>query len=182
MAYLDHDPEKWGPGTWITITMKALRARTPARISIFIENDVPVLVTLLCNTCSGHSKTIIANRHPNEYRNIVDERGELIGMFAWIVDIHNDVNNHLGKSEVSWKHACQMFGPLLSMTKLDFELESKLITNPDTIKDIPIMEYPMNTSINNNKKIVPKRNKYIPRTKNSRVQTKCTKCTVGEHN
>ncbi len=180
MASLDGDPEEWGSGTWITTTMKSLRARTPGRIDSFIQMDVPVLVTLLCNTCSGHSRTIISNRHPNEYRNIVDKRGELIGMFAWMHDIHNDVNQILGKPEVSWKDACKMYKPLLMMSKEDFELEAELISDPDTISDIPMIEYPVSMQTQRaSRSVVKPRRQYIPRTNRSRItQSRCTTCNI----
>ncbi len=177
-------PDVWGNGTWITCTMSALRARSPERIKAFIENVVPILVTLLCNTCSGHARKIITNRHPSEYINIVDERGEYIGMFAWIVDVHNDVNKLLEKREVSWRDACKMFKPLFDMTLEAYEEEAKLIMNPETVKDIPNIEYTEEYMSKNNEYsskvdyFVNKR--YIPRSKDSRIKKGkgCDKCSL----
>ena len=113
---LSPDPKEWGQGTWFAIIADSLLSRTEETIKEFIKRRIPVLVNLLCITCSEHSYIFIQKRHPNKYLVVLDSRGENLGMYNWIVDLKNDVNNRLERPNYPREEVDKLFRPLLELT------------------------------------------------------------------
>lgn len=141
VVYINTDPETFGPGEWNRLQCNALRCRTPEKIKFFIQVHVPGIVSLLCSTCSRSAFELIRKRHPNSYKNKVDHRGEKIGMWLWSFDLHNDVNRHLKKKELTYEEAAAIYAPLLNLTTEDLEEESINISSPLTMDNLKVIEF-----------------------------------------
>lgn len=141
VIYINTDPPAFGPGEWNRFHCNALRCRTPEKIKFFIQVHVPGMVSLLCSTCSHEAFYLIKKRHPNNYKNKLDHRGENIGMWLWSFDLHNDVNHQLQKPEISYEQAAAIYAPLLNLTTKDLEEESINISSPLTMDNLKVIEF-----------------------------------------
>lgn len=145
-VYINTDPESFGPGTWNSITMMALLSRTESRIQSFIEMAVIQLVSLLCSDCSNHAFDFIKERHPNRYRHRVDSRGEKLGMWYWVFDLHNDVNKRLqakypDRRVLTLEEAEAIYAPVLALTTEQIESGMRAARSPSTMDDIPLIRF-----------------------------------------
>lgn len=145
-VYINTDPESFGPGTWNSITMMALLSRTESRIQSFIEMAVIQLVSLLCSDCSNHAFDFIKERHPNRYRHRVDSRGEKLGMWYWVFDLHNDVNKRLqakypNRRVLTLEEAEAIYAPVLALTTEQIESGMAAARSPSTMDDIPLIRF-----------------------------------------
>ena len=116
----------------------AARARTYDAIKNFIGFAVPVMANLLCSTCSRHSRKNLMRRHPSNYLNRRDHRGENIGMWLWVYDFHNDVNaiaNPL-KESFPLDHALAIYDPILRLTTREIEEDFQNAQNINTVDNI----------------------------------------------
>lgn len=85
-------------------------------------------------------------RHPSKYREIYDNRGENIGMYLWVHELHNDVNRRLislgeKKTIVSKAESDKMWEPLLSLTTEQIEESREAAMSPDTMGSIYVVEF-----------------------------------------
>jgi hypothetical protein len=92
------DPKLWGPHTWKTLhalAIEADRRKTTGEFQQFMKS----LSSLLpCEACRGHMESYLAmNPVPNE------------NVFVYSVQFHNHVNKRLGKREVSYEEALEMW-------------------------------------------------------------------------
>lgn len=137
VVMIDTDPTVFGPGVWFAFSSLAARARTPDAIDNFIGTTIPVLINVLCSTCSRHAREHLAkpNMHPDRYRNIKDHRGELIGMFIWIYDFHNVVNAHTDppKPQMPLDHALAIYSPVLDLTKGEIDADYEAAQHSSTM-------------------------------------------------
>lgn len=138
---LDSEPSHFGPFEWFRNTCNAARCRTPERIDFFIQLTVPALSSLLCITCSTDAHELMTRRHPTLYRDIKDDRGENIGMWLWMYDLHNDVNKKLGKPEFPLEDAYRIYNPILLMTTEELEKQFKAAMDPSTMSGVPLVEF-----------------------------------------
>lgn len=125
------DPVEWGYGLWTGAIIDSLYTRTDASIDSFIESKVLLFISLLCSDCSEEAIKKIKKRHPREYRNVRDSRGERVGMFMWIVDLHNDVNEHLKKPTVSFNDVRDAFAAIYYKTTKQIDEAKKNAADPD---------------------------------------------------
>jgi hypothetical protein len=140
---IDVRPTVFGPGVWFAMTSMAARARTPQQIDNFIGTAIPVMTNLLCSTCSRHARKNIKILHPNAYRNRKDHRGENIGMFLWIYDLHNIVNEIADpkKEQMPLDHALAIYEPILRLTTEEINKDYKYSQSPNTIENIHFLSF-----------------------------------------
>jgi hypothetical protein len=119
----------------------ALRSRTDDQIDYFIQVKVPLLTSLLCITCSNEAFKLIKERHPENYRNIKDKRGERIGMFLWVFDLHNDVNRRLNKAEYTLDQVSTIYAPLLQLSTRELSEEKKWAKSPQGMDNLYAIEF-----------------------------------------
>lgn len=147
LPYINMEPTSFGPGVWFSTMCDALRARTDAQIDFFIQFKVPLLTSLLCITCSNEAFKLIKARHPRDYRNITDKRGERIGMFLWVFDLHNDVNRRLREqgdlrhTEYTLEEVSAIYAPLLDMTTRELDEEKKWAQTPEGMDNLYAIEF-----------------------------------------
>ena len=102
-------PETIGPGLWISIHLKAKHAIDDKSKEEFIDYMYMLSAEFPCGKCRGHLQEYLRD-HPFEpYMNLVDEKGNPIGMMKWSWTFHNAVNLRLHKPFVSWQNALAMF-------------------------------------------------------------------------
>ena len=94
---------------WFTIHILAKHADTPERKSQFIDYMHLLSVEFPCGKCRTHIQEYLRD-HPFEpFMNMINEKGEDVGMFKWSWMFHNTVNLRLHKPFVDWDTAWEMF-------------------------------------------------------------------------
>lgn len=96
----EFDVRKFGPGMWFMIHRQARRAVTPMKKEIFIDEMEDLMKTHRCGTCGPHMIEFNELHPIRDYYMIINAFGEDIGMFKWTWELHNDVNERLGKPTV----------------------------------------------------------------------------------
>lgn len=95
------DPNRFGPGMWMSFLLNSASADTPSKRLIVCEQIRTFSNFLKCKECNDHSKTYIIN-HPPEYHSKTNA-----SLFEWVVDFMNDVYLRQGKpiveKEYLWK-------------------------------------------------------------------------------
>jgi hypothetical protein len=97
------DPKIIGPGGWSAIHVGAINAKTLEEKKDFIKWMKKYCETFRCHNCSQHCTKYI-KEHPLE--DFIDED---VGMFRWSWLFHNAVNSRLGKNQVDWDTAYNMY-------------------------------------------------------------------------
>lgn len=86
-------PENWGPAFWKTLHVACLAAASRDELQQFIDGYKLVIP---CGSCRGH------------FIQIVDENPlPVLEYFKWSVDVHNLVNDRIGKPRYSYNQALQ---------------------------------------------------------------------------
>lgn len=103
------DPRVFGPPLWFTIHNSA--AHYPIEPSRIVQEriiefikSIPYLV--VCDECFYHARAYIANFSYDQLRAITRTRQSY---FFWTVDFHNFVNKRLGKPQMSYTDAYDMY-------------------------------------------------------------------------
>ena len=101
----NNDPKYIGPGYWASFHRKSFKADT-------LELKVEVMKSIYkdifyfpCNACREDSIRYVSNNPIDE----VIDSGEDLSLFKWRVDFHNHVNNKLGKRQVSYEEAIDLW-------------------------------------------------------------------------
>jgi hypothetical protein len=134
--YFNTEPKDFGPFEWFRHTCQAALTRTNEDIDYFIPNIIVSLTTLRCSTCSADIFKLIKKRHPNTYRNKKDARGENLGMWLWMFDLHNDVNEKLNKPRFSIEDAIMIYKPILSLTTEEITAQKEAAGSPQTMDNM----------------------------------------------
>lgn len=104
---------KWGPAAWhffhtITFAYNLKPSEEEkAKIKEFFEKTVPDI--LPCANCSAHYRELIA-KNP-----VRPENRESLS--KWLIDLHNQVNDSLGKPRMSYEQVYQLYLPSDKTTK-----------------------------------------------------------------
>jgi len=99
------DPVRIGPGIWISMHTEAYVAVTdPLKIS-FETNVNASCDNFRCKKCQPHFRKFIDSHPFHKYWNITDSKGRDIGFFQWTWELHNEVNEMLGKYKPSLEEA-----------------------------------------------------------------------------
>ncbi|MNK83908.1 Erv1 / Alr family protein [compost metagenome] len=92
-------------GTWYTIHLTAKHAQSASQKAAFIDLMKTLSLFYRCAKCRKHMTAYI-NENPIEvYLNNED------GLFFWSWKFHNAVNKRLGKPEIDYNTALEMFEP-----------------------------------------------------------------------
>lgn len=138
------DPKIIGPGSWNIIHRMAFAAKTRPAMENFIFLMKQICDGFPCKVCKGHCQEYIKN-HPmeKEYNTLVG--GESLGMFLWSWRFHNAVNLRLGKPQMNWQTAYDLYSGKMG----EIEVCSANCQNADEklINDASSSEYnPFKTS------------------------------------
>lgn len=88
-------PEKWGPYYWGALHLAALGCPDAQVLRTFIECYKTVLP---CISCRTHFTQVLDE-------NPVPESSDPLAIFKWSVDVHNIVNERLGKPLIDYDEA-----------------------------------------------------------------------------
>lgn len=102
------DPKKLG-AIWFTIHIMAKHADTIERKNQFIDYMYLLSAEFPCGKCRLHIQEYLKANPFEPFMNMVNEKGEDIGMFNWSWLFHNTVNIRLNKPYVDWDTAWQMY-------------------------------------------------------------------------
>ena len=89
-------PELWGPAMWLMIHLVA--HSSPGNVHIFQRMMTALARAIPCETCKTHLSDYL-RQHPIRNNN---------NIFQWSVDLHNAVNERLGKDVVSLEEATRL--------------------------------------------------------------------------
>lgn len=103
------NPEKIGPGFWVHLHIRARRAQTEESKNSFIDDMYLLSVEFPCGKCRNHIKAYLENHPFDEYFNLVNDKGDQIGMSKWLWQFHNAVNARLGKPLMDWETCWEMY-------------------------------------------------------------------------
>lgn len=99
------DPKVFGPGMWYTIHVSSMQMGEDCYIK-YIKSLIPKIP---CKKCRDHAMEYIQGNPIDNFTNIKDKDGELIGMFKWSWIFHNTVNQKLGKSIIDFNTAYNFY-------------------------------------------------------------------------
>lgn len=94
---------------WWVIHIKAKHATTPELKSEFIDFMYLLSIEFPCGKCRSHIQEYLRDHPFDPFMNIVNEKGEDVGMFKWSWIFHNSVNMRIHKPYVDWETAWEMF-------------------------------------------------------------------------
>lgn len=103
------DPDNF-TGIWFCIHILSLRAKTIESMRNFVNELVYILGKIQCDNCRNHALNYIKTNPIEKYFKLRDSRsGILIGMFYYTWEFHNSVNRRLGKKEMDFYTALQIY-------------------------------------------------------------------------
>ncbi len=114
-ARFSTDPAVTGPGLWYRIHSagaKIALTNEASRIDPYMNEVNEIVDTHNCGDCRVHGKKHLHDDPMENSRYVRDEEGRLIGMFRHGWMFHNTVNARLGKQQVPFETAWQMFSQL----------------------------------------------------------------------
>jgi len=100
-----NDPKKFGPGMWYSIHNTALKMGE----NFFMDWIRLIIDSIPCLKCKTHALKYLDENLLENFRDVHDENGELVGMFIWTWKFHNDVNLRLNKKIYDYKEAYRMY-------------------------------------------------------------------------
>lgn len=104
------NPVYIGGGVWVTIHIMSAQATTDPTKKFFVHYMLVLSNTFPCvNPCRGHMKKYMKENPIRDYWNIRDEEGREIGCFKWGWKFHNAVNKRIGKAEMTWEKALELY-------------------------------------------------------------------------
>jgi hypothetical protein len=103
MDQFPSDSKVWNPGVWFSLHLLALAAITVSKIESFIDNFKLVISRLPCESCRDHANKYLLN---NPIENYIDRDK---GMFLYVWEFHNFVNERLNKPILDFESAYNMY-------------------------------------------------------------------------
>jgi hypothetical protein len=90
-------PERFGPGTWWTLSTEAANATTIDLMLQFVVILNLIVTNLPCSKCRNHATEYVKNNPPTQakYFDMKDADGNCIGMAYYMWEFHNTVNARL---------------------------------------------------------------------------------------
>lgn len=102
------DPKVWGPHLWSSLHYIALGyPDSPSPVDKYnYQNFYESLHTILpCEECATHYKALV------QEMKITPHLNDKYDLFKWTVNVHNAVNQRLGKPQMSYNDALRLYKP-----------------------------------------------------------------------
>lgn len=109
MPSVHSKPEVSGPGQWISIHKYAIKCKTSQEKKEFCRYIRIICDGLGCLNCRGHCQEYINKNPPESSPTITTPKGDDVTMFKYTWLFHNDVNRRIGKTQVDWETALNMY-------------------------------------------------------------------------
>ena len=104
-------PIRPGAETWYVLHKLALNADTRSKAVTFCAT-IRSICTVLGPSCSDHCKQYVTVHPPEKYVDVlgISESGRVdAGVFLWLWEFHNAVNDRLGKPTISYEEALSLY-------------------------------------------------------------------------
>lgn len=103
-SYFPSCPKYSGPGMWFLLNITALNVnKDPTGEKYFIQMLRNLAHNHPCGDCRNHMKEYMAKHRPEDWQ------GRPNGLFQYMVEFHNAVNQRLGKPIMSYDQAYTMY-------------------------------------------------------------------------
>jgi hypothetical protein len=110
------DPDKDARGIWVTIHRMAILAVTDEKKAQFINYITFLSKEFPCEKCKVHIKKFIIDNPFYLYMDVSIGGNNDVGMFKWSHNLHNAVNQRLGKGLMDFKTAYNLYsGDMISV-------------------------------------------------------------------
>lgn len=97
-------------GIWFCIHILSLRAKTLEAMRKFAEELRFIIDKIKCDNCRTHGLEYMKNNPIEKYFKLRDSRsGASIGPFYYTWEFHNSVNRRIGKKEMDFYTALQLY-------------------------------------------------------------------------
>lgn len=117
-AYKSDYPEKhpiipespliFGPGAWWVLHLLSYAAKEDKDIEQFIKFVKEMIPRIPCPMCRHNAQKYMGKNGSTLNNNIIyDDKN--VGVYVWISDLHNDVNNRNEQSIIDWKYGYQKY-------------------------------------------------------------------------
>ena len=97
-----------GPGFWFAIHKLAIEAQTPEQEQFFLEFLEKVRQIFPCERCVKHMEEYL-KENPISYNFLCHKNGIRIGYFYFSWNLHNHVNQSIGKPLMSFEEALSLY-------------------------------------------------------------------------
>jgi Mitochondrial sulfhydryl oxidase involved in the biogenesis of cytosolic Fe/S proteins len=97
----------WGPGVWFTLHLLSI---TSTNQNETIKQIKFILSNLPCEVCKEHAAAYLS-RYPIEDYKDTSYNKDKNGLFVWTYRFHNAVNYRLGKKQLDWDVAYNLYLP-----------------------------------------------------------------------
>ena len=101
---IPESPLVFGPGAWWVLHLLSYAAKNIVQIKRFINFLTDMIPRIPCPMCRHNAERYLSNNGDSLANKITYDDRE-VGLFVWIGDMHNDVNERNGNSRVDWKYA-----------------------------------------------------------------------------
>jgi hypothetical protein len=101
------DIQRIGPGIWYVIHLQGARAITPELQNSFILNINDLANNFKCQKCKGHFLKYIEKFPLQQWTQPLPNG--IPGLFAWTVNLHNEVNRFLKKPIMTVEDAYKIY-------------------------------------------------------------------------
>lgn len=102
------NPKLYG-AVWTIIHIMARRAVTEEQKKEFMNFMYMLSVEFPCGNCRTHIQAYLHEHSFDPFMNMLNEKGEDIGLFKWSWIFHNTVNARLHKPIMDWETAWHMY-------------------------------------------------------------------------
>ena len=111
-------PSVWGPIFWrtmhlVTIGYPSIPNEEEQQAAIAFFESLKLMIP--CPICKEHYKE---NSQKFPVRDAVDNKQKLI---RWLFDLHNTINEQLGKPKITWREFVVSIGRLATLQKFSFD-------------------------------------------------------------
>ena len=101
---IPESPLIFGPGAWWVLHLLSYTAKDIVQIKRFINFLTNMIPRIPCPMCRHNAERYLSNNGRLLADKITYDDRE-VGLFVWIGDMHNDVNQRNGYSSIDWKNA-----------------------------------------------------------------------------
>lgn len=108
MNIIPHHPHQFGPGTWWILHRQSFRIQSPSQVPQFLDFLHDIVSNIPCMNCRHHALQEVTPGKEKQYLDYYYD-GRFVGMFVWMCEFHNKVNQRIGKTVVPWDYAYDVY-------------------------------------------------------------------------
>lgn len=101
--------ERDGPGHWAVLHKTAYNAKSRQDEEFVVQSLWNLSKTFRCAECRSHMKAYLTSNDPSRYIGREIDGIPHRGMFLYLFEFHNAVNQRLGKQLMGWREALDLY-------------------------------------------------------------------------